>query len=48
VRLLDVYTRKLLGLKYELVCHFELVVDSVGGGVRTFVNDVDRSTFLEN
>ena len=31
VRLLVVDTRKLLGLKYELICYFKLVMDMVGG-----------------
>ena len=35
VMLLDVDTERLLGLKYKLVCHFELAAD------------VDRPAFLE-
>jgi hypothetical protein len=47
VRLPDVDTRRLSGFKYELVCHFELVLGMVRGGIREFVNDVDRPAFLE-
>ena len=32
VRLLDVDTGRLLGLKYKLICHFKLAVDMVRGG----------------
>ena len=42
VKLLDVDTRRLSGLKYKLICHFKLAVDMVGGGIREFVNDMDR------
>ena len=41
VRLLDVDTGRLLGLKYKLVCCFKLAADMVGGGIREFVNDLD-------
>ena len=41
-RLPDVATRRLSGLKYKLICHFKLAVDMVGGGIREFVNDMDR------
>ena len=34
VRLLDVITRRQSGLKYELVCHFNLEIVMVGGSVR--------------
>ena len=40
MRLLDVNTRRLSGLKYELVCHFKLAGDMVEAGVREFVNGV--------
>ena len=39
MRSLDVNTGRLSGLKYELVCHFKLAVDMVGGGIGEFVND---------
>jgi hypothetical protein len=38
---------RLSGLKYKLVCHFKLAVDTGGGGIREFVNDKDESAFLE-
>ena len=41
MRLPDVDTRRLSGLKYKLICHFKLVVDMVGSGIREFVNDKD-------
>jgi hypothetical protein len=47
VRLLDNSTRRLLGLKYKLLCCLELAVDIVGGGIREFLNDADRPVFLE-
>ena len=43
-KITDVNTGRLFGLKYELVCHFKLAVDMVGGGIREFV---DRPAFLE-
>jgi hypothetical protein len=45
--LLDVDTRRLLGLKYELVYCFELVAEMVEGGIMEFVNDVDRPSFVK-
>ena len=47
VRLLEVDTGRLLGLKYKLICHFKLVADLVGGDIREVVNDMDGSAFLE-
>ena len=32
-------TRRLSGLKYELVCRFKLVADMVGAGIKEFVYD---------
>ena len=37
----------ILGLKYELVCRFELAADMVGGGIRELMNDADGPAFLE-
>ena len=34
VRLMNVYTGSLSGLKYKLVCCFKLAVDMVRGGIR--------------
>ena len=36
-----------MGLKYKLKCRFKLVVNMVGGGIREFVNDMDRPASLE-
>jgi hypothetical protein len=47
VRLSDVDTGRLLGLKYKFVCCLKLAMDMVGGGIWEFVNDTDRSGFLE-
>ena len=47
VRLLDVDTGRLSGLKCKLICRFKLVADMVGDGIREFVNDMDRPAFLE-
>ena len=44
---LDVNIGRVPGLKYELVCCFELAADMVGGGVREFLNNADRPAFLE-
>ena len=41
MRLLDVYTRGLSGLKYELVCRF------MADMVREFLWDADEPAFLE-
>jgi hypothetical protein len=35
-------------LKDKLVCHFILVTDMVGVGIREFVYDVARPAFLKN
>ena len=47
MRLHDVDTGKLSGLKNELVYHFELVEHMVRDDMREFVNDMDRQRFLE-
>ena len=47
MRLPDVDTRRLSGLKYSLICYFKLAADMVGGGIREFVNDMDVPAFLE-
>ena len=47
MRLPDADTRRLLGLKYKLICHFKLMADKVGGGARKFVNDTEGQAFLE-
>ena len=36
-----------MGLKYKLICCFKWAADMVGGGIRDFVNDMDRAAFLE-
>ena len=41
VRLSDVDTWKLAGFQNQLICHFMLVADMVGGGIREFVNNTD-------
>jgi hypothetical protein len=41
VRLLDVDTGRLLGLKYKLICHFKLAEDRVESDIQEFVNDMD-------
>jgi hypothetical protein len=43
MRLLDVDTRKLSGLKYKLVCHF--MQDMDGGSIWEFVYDVNGPAF---
>jgi hypothetical protein len=43
----DVYPRRLFGLKDMLVCHFKLAADIVGGGIKEFGYDRVRSTFLK-
>jgi hypothetical protein len=40
VRLMDVNTGRLSGLKYDLVCCFKLAADMVVDGVKQFVYDV--------
>ena len=47
MRIPNIETRRLSGLKNKLVCHFELAADMVGAGIREFVNDVDGPAFLE-
>ena len=47
MRLPDVNTGKLLGLKYKLVCCFKLVVDMARGDIWEFVNDMDGPAFLK-
>jgi hypothetical protein len=47
VRLPDVDTGRLIGLKYKLICRFKLTVDMVGVRFREFVNDADGPAFLE-
>ena len=39
--------RRLSALKKELVCHFKLVSDMIGNGIKEFANDVDGPTFLK-
>ena len=47
VRLSNVDTRRLSGLKYKLIYHFKLAMDMVRDGIREIVNDTDRPAFLE-
>ena len=47
MRLPNVYTGRLLGLKYKLVYCFKLVAAMIEGGIMEFVNDADKLTFLE-
>ena len=47
MRLSDFDTRELAGFQNELICHFILAVDLVGGSVQEFVNDMDGPAFLE-
>ena len=47
VRLLDVDTGRPSGLNYRLICRFKLAADVIRGGIREFVNDMDRPAFLE-
>ena len=41
MRLPDVNIGRVLGLRYELVFHFKLMIDMVGDAIREFVNDVE-------
>ena len=41
VRLLDVDTWEFAGFQNQLISHFILAVDVVGGGIREFVNSTD-------
>ena len=47
MRLPDVDTGRLSGLKYKLTCHLKLAADMVGGGIRELINDTDGPAFLE-
>ena len=47
MRLPDVDNGRLLGYKYKLICCFKLMVDMFGGDFREFVNDIERTAFLE-
>ena len=47
VRLSDVHTCELAGFQNQLICHFMLAADVVGGGIREFVNNADGPAFLE-
>ena len=47
MRLLNVETRRLSGLKYKLICCLKLTADMVRAGIRKFVNDTDGPAFLE-
>ena len=47
MRIPDVDTGRLLGLKYKLICHFKSAANMVGGGIRKLVNDADGPAFLE-
>ena len=47
MRLPDVDTGRLSGLKYKLICRFKLAADIVRIGIWKFVNDTDRPAFLE-
>ena len=47
MRLSDVDTWELAGVQNQLIHHFMLVADLVGGGIREFVNNVDGPAFLE-
>ena len=47
MRLSDVDTWELAEFQNELICHFILVADMVGGGIQKFVNDMDRPPFLK-
>ena len=41
MRLSDVDTWDLEGFLNDLICHFILAADIVGGGIQEFVNDTD-------
>ena len=47
MRLLNVDTGRLSGLKYKLISCFRLAADMVGGGISQSVNDTDGPAFLE-
>ena len=44
MKLLDVDTGRLSGLKYKLICHLKLVVDMLRGSIREFMSgkEADR------
>ena len=44
---MDVCASRPSGLKYKLVCHFELAVDMVRDGIKEFVYDMVGPTFLK-
>ena len=48
VRLLDVDTWELAGFQNELICHFKLAADMVGGGFRKLMSNADGLAFLES
>ena len=43
--ILDVDTRRQLGLKHKLICHFKLAADKVMGIIRELVNDTDQHSY---
>jgi hypothetical protein len=47
VRLLDVDTGRLSGLKHKLIRHSKFMADMVRVGIGEFVNDTDGPAFLE-
>ena len=47
MRLPNIDTGRLLGLKYKLMCRFKLAVDMVGVGITEFANDTDGPALLE-
>ena len=47
MRLSNVDTRSMSGLKYKLICHFKLAADLVRGCILEFVNDTDRADGIE-
>ena len=47
MKLPDIDTRRLFGLKYKWICCFKLEADMVRHGIREFVYDTYRSAFLE-
>ena len=44
---MDVYARRLSGLKDKLLCSFKLAMDMVEAGVREFVYDSDGPALLK-
>ena len=47
MRLSDVDTWELAEFQNQLICHFMLAADMVGGGIWEFVNNMDGPAFLE-